>query len=128
LNGAQYLKRGGRALRRILNWIALEEKITKFLLWKIIVIRKYLVEWMTTGVIQRTEAMQRIKYFEPVCLQNAETSHLLICTTNFDLFLVLEIKCVYLWRSGNPEHENGMQSLDLLQIPRESNSRTLHMP
>ena len=30
LNGTHYLKRYGRALRKMLNWIAPEEKINKF--------------------------------------------------------------------------------------------------
>ena len=51
-------------------------KITNFQLWQFIVIRKYMVEWVTTGVIQITETIQIIIYREPVCLQSAETSHL----------------------------------------------------
>jgi hypothetical protein len=69
-------------------------KIEIFMFWHIIVTRKYLAEWMTTGVIQRTETLQRFIDLETVSLQNVEMSHLYICKRHFDLFLALEIKCL----------------------------------
>jgi hypothetical protein len=73
-NGAQCLKRRGMALRKLLNLIFPGRK--KILLWQIIVTRKYFDEWMTAGVIQRRETLQRTIDLEPVCLRNAETSNL----------------------------------------------------
>jgi len=55
-----------------------EDKNSKFssLLWKIIVTRKYLAEWMTVEIIQKTETLESFIDLETVCQQNTETSHL----------------------------------------------------